>query len=84
MDFVEYIKSFHLVCLTETYVRNELRSDLFTEFPTQSPYHTQNGYGVEIIEKCVLDICYNTEEFLLLMCGDFNARTGIRNGTRDF
>ena len=53
--------------------------------PTQSPYydHTQNGYGVEIIEKCVLDICDNTEEFLLLMCGDFNARTGIRNGTRD-
>ena len=37
--------------------------------PTQSPYydHTQNAYGVEIIEKCVLDVCDNTEEFLLLM-----------------
>ena len=53
--------------------------------PTQSPYHdhTENGYGVEIIEKIVLDICDNTEEVLLLMCGDFNARTGTGNGTRD-
>ena len=32
VDFVEYIKSFHLVCLTETYVSNELHADLFTEF----------------------------------------------------
>ena len=31
-DFVEYINSFHLVCLTETYVSNELRANLFTEF----------------------------------------------------
>ena len=31
-DIVEYMKSFHHVCLTETYVNNELRSDSFTEF----------------------------------------------------
>ena len=50
--------------------------------PTQSPYYDniQNDYGVELLEN-VLDICDNVEDFLLLLCGDFNSRTGTRNDT---
>ena len=40
---------------------------------------TQHGYGVELIEKCVLDLHVVTDDFSLLLCGDLNARTASEN-----
>ena len=40
---------------------------------------TQHGYGVELIEKCVMDLHDVTDDFSLLLCGDLNARTASEN-----
>ena len=37
---------------------------------------TQNGFGLELIEKCVLDLHDKRDDFYILLCGDFNARSG--------
>lgn len=39
----------------------------------------QDGHGIELLEKCVLDLHDSLGDFLLLICGDFNARTADRN-----
>ena len=40
--------------------------------PCDSSYWklTPHGYGMEIIEKCVMDLHDKTEDFYLLLCGD--------------
>ena len=40
---------------------------------------TQHGYGVELIEKCLMDPHDVTDDFSLLLCGDLNARTASEN-----
>ena len=133
--FVNYITSFDLVCLTETYVASEFESNLFKDFgvfvakakklsyhgrysggvivlvrkdfvpfvermyldvdnvvvlrikkvllgtdkdvmfisaylpPYDSSYwkQTPHGYGMEIIEKCVMDLHDKTDDFYLLL-----------------
>ena len=40
---------------------------------------TQHGYGMELIEKCVMDLHDVTDDFTLLLCGDLNARTASEN-----
>ena len=145
--FVNYITSFDLVCLTETYVASEFESNLFKNFGVvvakakKLSYHgrysggvmvlvrkhfvpfvertyldmdnivvlrikkimlgtdkevmfisaylppynfsywklTPHGYGMEIIEKCVMDLHDKTDDFYLLLCGDLNARTASEN-----
>ena len=47
-----------------------------------------HGYGIELIEKCVLDLygVYNND-FYLFLCDDFNAGTtseNLKNATNDF
>ena len=41
---------------------------------------TANGVGVEQIEHCLSDLYNTRDEFLVFMCGDFNARTSQENG----
>ena len=40
--------------------------------PNDSSYWklTPHGYGMEIIEKCVMDLHDKTDDFYLLLCGD--------------
>lgn len=40
---------------------------------------SQHGYGIEVIEKCVLDLYELYNDFYLLLCGDFNSRTASEN-----
>ena len=40
---------------------------------------TPHGYGMEIIEKCVMDLNNKTDDFYVLLCGDLNARTASEN-----
>ena len=40
---------------------------------------SQNGYGLEIIEKCIMDLYDELDGFFLMLCGDFNARTGSKS-----
>ena len=40
---------------------------------------TQHGYGVELKEKCAMDLRDVTDDFSLLLCGDLNARTASEN-----
>ena len=49
--------------------------------PYDSSYWKQTplAYGLEIIEKCVMDLHDKTDEFYLLLCGDLNARTASEN-----
>ena len=49
--------------------------------PYDSSYWKQTplGYGMEIIEKCVMDLHDKTNDFYLLLCGDLNARTASEN-----
>ena len=145
-DFVRYVTSFDIVCLTETFIGFDFQSDLFKDFkiftaaakklshhgrqsggvmvlvnnsyaamidriqtdventvvlkiknellgcdkdtmliasyvpPCDSPFWktTQNGYGLELLDKCVLDLYDKFDDFNLLFCGDFNARTGLK------
>lgn len=42
---------------------------------------TQNGFGIELMEKCVLDLYNSYDDFHLFLCGDFNARTASENVT---
>ena len=40
---------------------------------------TQHGYGVEVTEKCVMDLHDVTDDFSQLLCGDLNTRTASEN-----
>ena len=44
---------------------------------------TQNGYGIEPLEQCVMDLYDKFDNFDIIVCGDLNARTGSQNGTTD-
>ena len=52
--------------------------------PYDSSYwkQTPHGYGMEIIEKCVMDLHDKTDDFYLLLCGDLNARTASENSNQ--
>ena len=49
--------------------------------PAGSPYYetTQDANGIEILEKCIIETQEEHSEEAILLCGDFNARTGILN-----
>ena len=49
--------------------------------PHDSPYwKTQEDvYGIEMLEQCILDLNEEYDDFLFLLNGDFNARTGSKN-----
>ena len=40
---------------------------------------TNNGYGLEILEQCIVDLYQNLDDFYLIICGDLNTRTGKEN-----
>ena len=40
---------------------------------------TQNGYGIEPLEQCVIDLYDKFDNFYIIVCGDLNARTGCQN-----
>lgn len=41
---------------------------------------SNNGFGLETLENCILNIHEsNINDFHMLICGDFNARTGTQN-----
>ena len=44
---------------------------------------TNNGYGQEILEQCIVDLYQNFDDFHLIICGDLNARTAKENYTRN-
>ena len=50
--------------------------------PSGSPAYAQtaNGVGAEQIEHCLSDLYNTRDEFLVFICGDFNARTSQENG----
>ena len=41
---------------------------------------TADGVGVELIEHCLSNLYNARDEFLVFMCGDFNAQTSQENG----
>ena len=49
--------------------------------PHDSPYWTvkNDGFGLEILEQCILDLQTSSNDFFLLLTGDFNARTACKN-----
>lgn len=49
--------------------------------PYDSSFWTsaQHGYGVEMIEQCILDLYGECDDFHVLLCGDLNARTASSN-----
>ena len=49
--------------------------------PIGSPYYEVTGLnnGIEVLCKCVLDVCASHEDCSLIICGDFNARAGCLN-----
>jgi hypothetical protein len=49
--------------------------------PEQSPFWKsyQEGYGMELLDKCVIDLFDTHHDFHLLLSGDFNARTADSN-----
>jgi len=51
--------------------------------PCDSKYwqSTHHGYGVELLDKCILDLSGEYEDFHLIICGDLNARTASDNHT---
>ena len=44
---------------------------------------TQNRYGIEPLEQCVMDSYDKFDNFDIIVGGDLNARTGSQNGTTD-
>ena len=50
--------------------------------PRDSPAYAreEDGIGMELLENCLIELYEAKEQFYLLMCGDFNARTGQENG----
>jgi len=64
-------KSVFLVCL---YVH-----------PSDSKYwrQSQYGFGLEILEQCLMDLFERYEDFSMIVCGDLNARTGCENAVLD-
>ena len=51
--------------------------------PCDSKYWNtcQSGYGLELLDKCVVDICATYNDFYILVSGDLNARTAEKNYT---
>ena len=49
--------------------------------PHDSPFwgKTQNGYAMDLLEKCIMDLYEAMDDFYLMICGDFNARTASKN-----
>lgn len=45
---------------------------------------TENGYGMEPLEQCILDLHERCSDFNMIMMGDFNGRTGCQNGLVNF
>jgi exonuclease III len=144
---VQYVKSFDVVCLTETFIAFDINLHVFAEFntyfapakklsqqgrhsggvcvlvkkylssyideinidydqtvilkinkslfntdkdivmlssyipPYDSPYYNMSEFdsGVDWIEQCLTDVWEMIDNFYILLCGDFNARTGKRN-----
>ena len=50
--------------------------------PQDSPAYSEsdNVTGIEVLEQCVLE---RAEDVYIMMCGDFNARTGSQNSVLD-
>ena len=50
--------------------------------PQDSPAYSEsdNVTGIEVLEQCVLE---RAEDVYIMMCGDFNARTGSQNSVYD-
>jgi hypothetical protein len=146
-EFINFVKSFDIVTITETYISTEFENTLFKDYccftskatklshygrrsggvivlirkylekyierletdlentvvikiskqllktskdvmyisvyipPHDSPFWslTQNGHGVECLEKCVIDLYDKYTDFFLFVTGDFNSRTADRN-----
>ena len=51
--------------------------------PYDSNYwkNSQFGYGIELLEQCILDLYDSFDDFHVLLCGDLNARTASENYT---
>jgi len=49
--------------------------------PSESRYWNvaEYGYGIEILEQCIVDLYEQFDDFSLIICGDLNARTGCVN-----
>jgi hypothetical protein len=49
--------------------------------PSESKYWNvaEHGYGIEILEQCIVDLYERFKDFSLLICGDLNSRTGCTN-----
>ena len=44
---------------------------------------SEHGFGLEVIEKCILEIYENFPQCYIMICGDLNARTGSLNCHED-
>ena len=53
--------------------------------PCESAAHgmTENGFGIESLEQCVMDLQESFDDFHLIVCGDLNARTSNNNGVAE-
>jgi len=51
--------------------------------PVGSPYHDtrDEANGVNMLVNCILDLLDKFKDCGILLCGDFNARTGNKNTT---
>ncbi|KAK7506236.1 hypothetical protein BaRGS_00002348 [Batillaria attramentaria] len=47
--------------------------------PCNSEYYTEIEIenGITMVEQCILDVLEHVGDVELLLCGDFNARTGV-------
>ena len=49
--------------------------------PYDSKFWTfsQDGFGIEILEQCLIDLHEKLDDFYIMICGDLNARTACEN-----
>lgn len=42
----------------------------------------ENGFGMEVLEQCIIDLYEKCNDLNLIICGDLNARTGSENAAQ--
>ncbi|KAK7490772.1 hypothetical protein BaRGS_00018001, partial [Batillaria attramentaria] len=81
-EFIDYVSSFDLVCLVETFV-DSFSSSAFPGHAVfcKPAYYNVSGIdnGVSALEECLVDTQLTFDDTYLLISGDLNARTGTEN-----
>ena len=86
-DFISRIKTDHAQTIVVRISKDLFDTDVDVMFISAyvQPYdsvfwkHTNGGYGLEVIEECIVCLHEKCEDFLILLSGDFNARPAKSN-----